>query len=415
MRILFLSFHLPLPEEPGAFRPWMEARLMRDLDCQVTIITSTIQYMTGDDLRGEHRGWCYEEQRDGIRILRVWGLRQYRTSLRRRVFHYLIYAVLTGLAGILRAGRADCIFVGTDPILVTPIARILTKLKNARLVLDERDLYPETALALGVLKPGLATTMISAWQKSMRRKAQRILAATPGIRERLLDLGLPSEQVRVLYNADAYLANCTAMNSEKVESRKLLDGYAPDGAVFIVVYAGGMGRANDVETLLDAAQILRDEHDIGFVLAGDGERRHDYQQRIRTAALNIAMTGPLPRDQARQLIRGADACACAHLYIKQPLFAGALASKTLDYLALGKPIVFCGEGDTVGVIRESQSGICCPQGDAQGMADAFRWLRDHPEERLRMGKAAQKWFTDNVGMRVASAAMAWALDMEKTA
>jgi putative colanic acid biosynthesis glycosyltransferase WcaI len=415
MRIIFLSFHLPLPEEPGAFRPWMEARLMRDLGCEVTVITSAIQYMTGEDLRGGHRGWCFEEKRDGIRILRVWGLRHYRTSIRRRIFHYLIYAVLGGLAGLLKARRADCIFVGTDPIFVTPVARILTKLKAARLVLDERDLYPETALALGVLNTGFTTNMISTWQKSMRRKAQHVLAATPGIRERLLELGLSSERVRVLYNADAYLTSCAALNSEKVESRKLLDGYAPDGADFVVVYAGGMGRANDVDTLLDAAQILRVEHDIGFVLAGDGERRNDYEQRIRAAGLNMVMTGPLPRDQARQLIRGADACACAHLYLKRPLFAGALASKTLDYLALGKPIVFCGEGDTVDVIRKSQSGICCPQGDAQGMADAFRWLRDHPEERLRMGEAAQKWFSDNVGMRAASAAMAWALDREKTA
>ncbi|MHB8425170.1 MAG: glycosyltransferase family 4 protein [Gammaproteobacteria bacterium] len=408
--MLFITFHLPLNEEPGAFRPWMEARLMRDLGCEVIVVTSAIQYMTGTDLRDGRSGWCTAEHRDGIRILRVWGLRNYRANLWRRVLHYLIYASLAGMASLLRAGKADRVFVGTDPVFVTPIARVVARIKGARLVLDERDLYPETALALGVLKPGVLARMISAWQRFMRKRARRILAATPGIRTRLLELKVPTEHVRVLYNADAYLH---AADHGQAGARQLLEHYVPKGTRFIVVYAGGMGRANDVDTLLNAAELLRSEHDIGFVLAGDGERRTDYEQRIRNSGLNAVMTGPLPRNTARQLINGASACACAHKYLKQPLFAGALASKTLDYLALGKAIVFCGEGDTVEVISGAGCGICCPPGDSKGLAEALRWLRDHPEEGVRMGQAARQWFEDHVGMQVASAAMAWALEMEK--
>ena len=410
MKILMITFHLPLQDEPGAFRPWMEARLMRDLGCAVTVVTSAIQYMTGEDLRKGKRGWCTEEEREGIRILRVWGLKHYRTSLWRRLLHYVIYAGLSGLASLARAGNADRIFVGTDPIFITPVARTVARIKRAALVLDERDLYPETALALGVLKPGFMARMISAWQKSMRGRASRILAATPGIRVRLIDLGVPSERVRILYNADAYLV---AGADGQVEARQLLKRYSPQGAKFIVVYAGGMGRANDVGTLLDAAEILRDDRDIGFVLAGDGEHRGDYERRIRDAGLNAVMTGPLPRDAARQIILGA--CACAHMYPKQLLFAGALASKTLDYMALGKPIVFCGEGDTVEVIRAADAGVCCPPGDARSMAEALLWLKEHPEDRLRMAASAQSWFTEHVGKTVALATMAWALELEASA
>ena len=318
MRVLFITFHLPLNEEPGAFRPWMEARLMRDLGCEVIVITSAIQYMTGTDLRGGKIGWCTEEQHEGVRILRVWGMRNYRAGIWRRVLHYLIYASLAGMASLLRAGKADRVFVGTDPVFVTPIARVVARIKGARLVLDERDLYPETALALGVLKPGVLARMISAWQRSMRRRAWRILAATPGIRTRLLELKVPAAHVRVLYNADAYLG---AADHGQAGARQLLEHYAPKGAKFIVVYAGGMGRANDVDTLLKAAELLRDERDIGFVLAGDGERRTNYEQRIRNSGLNVVMTGPLPRNTARQLIKGAGVCACAHKYLKQPLLS----------------------------------------------------------------------------------------------
>lgn len=407
MRVLFITFHLPLNHEPGAFRPWVEARLMRDLGCQVTVITSAIQYMTGEDLRGGERGWCTEEHREGVRILRVWGLRNYRISLWRRLLHYLIYAGLACIAGIVRAGRAERVFVGTDPVVITPVARLIAFLKGARLVLDERDLYPETALALGVLKPSVVAGLVSAWQKSLRKCARRILAATPGIRTRLLELDVPAEQMRVLYNADAYL---DPKDGGQADARQFLQRYAPKDTPFIVAYAGGMGRANDVDTLLAAAELLRGERDIGFVLAGDGERRPEYQQRIRESGLNAVMTGPLPRNQARQIIWGA--CACAHMYPQQPLFAGALASKILDYLALGKPVVFCGEGDTVEVLTTAGAGICCPSGDARKMAEAFRWLRDNPEGRGRMSRAGQHWFSENVGREAASATMAWALELE---
>ncbi|HVA55842.1 MAG TPA: glycosyltransferase family 4 protein [Gammaproteobacteria bacterium] len=408
MQIIILTFHLPLPEEPGAFRPWMEAQLMRDLGCEVTVVTSAIQYMTGTDLRDGKSGWCTEEHRDGIRILRVWGMRNYRMTLWRRLLHYVIYAGLAGMASLVRAGKANRVFVGTDPVFVTPIARIVARVKGAQLVLDERDLYPETALALGVLKPGFVSRAISAWQRSMRRRAQHILAATPGIRTRLLELKVPAERVRVLYNADAYLV---ARDQEQDDARRLLEHYAPKGAKFIAVYAGGMGRANDVDLLLDAAEFFQGERDIGFVLAGDGERRAHYAQRIHAENLNAVMTGPLPRDTARKLIQGAD--ICAHMYPNEPLFAGALASKVLDYMALGKPVVFCGEGDTVEVLTAAGGGICCSSGDAQGLAEAMRQLRDHPKARERMGQAGRKWFMDNVGLQAASATMTWALGLEK--
>ncbi len=413
MKVLFFTFHLPLDHEPGAFRPWMEAQLMRDLGCQVTVITSAIQYMTGEDLRGGRRGWCTEEQQEGIRILRVWGLRNYRRNLWRRLLHYMIYAGLACVAGISRAGKAERVFVGTDPIFITPTARIVARMKGARLVLDERDLYPETALAIGVLKPGLVAKLMSVWQRSMRKRARHILAATPGIRSRLLELEVPAERVRVLCNADVYLHSGEC---EQDSVHQLLGQHAPKEAKFIVVYAGSMGLSNDVKTLLDAAELLCNERDIGFVLAGEGEHRAEYEQRIRDSNLNAVMTGPLPRHEARQIILGACACACAHMYVAQPSFANdALPSKILDYMALGKAVVFCGEGDTANVLTAAGSGICCPPGDARGMAGALRWLRDHPDECNRMGKAAQRWFSENVGRPVASAVMEWALELEQHA
>ncbi len=75
--ILYLTYHLPMEEEPGAFRPWVEARLLRESGFRVTVITSTVQYMTGKVI-GSGTGWCREEMRDDIRILRVWAIMDHR-------------------------------------------------------------------------------------------------------------------------------------------------------------------------------------------------------------------------------------------------------------------------------------------------------------------------------------------------
>ena len=404
MKVLFLSFHLPLAEEPGAFRPWMEARLLRDLGVEVVVLTSSIQYMTGQDLRKGEHGWCTEEVRDGIRILRVWGMRGYRRSVLRRLMHYGVYALLALGAGLWRVGRYDAVFMGTDPIFVTPVGRFLALVKHAKLLLDERDLYPETAIALGVLRPGLMTRGFSLWQRRIRGAASRMLAATPGIRCRLMNTGVYESRVRVLYNADVFLQ---VIQPDTTEIAKMRERYAPRGTRFLVVYAGGLGRANDVDTLLDAARLLRDQEDIGFVVAGDGERREHYAARIRCERLRVGLPGPLPRFEARRLI--AAAAAAAHMYPHEPLFAGALASKTLDYLSLGVPVVFAGSGDTVAVLHDSGGGMAVEPGDAAGLAKAIQTLHNDPAMCLEMGVAGRQWIDKNANKESAMSTMRWLL------
>ena len=75
--VLFLTYHLPLSNEPGAFRPWMEARLLKRAGFSVTVITSGVHYMTGEDTRPSKK-WCSEEWRDGIRILKTWAPSDHR-------------------------------------------------------------------------------------------------------------------------------------------------------------------------------------------------------------------------------------------------------------------------------------------------------------------------------------------------
>ena len=117
--ILFFSYHLPRDDEPGAFRPWMEARLLKKIGFEVTVVTSGVHYMTGKDTR-KGKGWCTEEFDEGIRILKTWAPTGFRRSILRRIFNYLCYTWLAGQASLIKVGKVDRVFTGTDPIVMMP-------------------------------------------------------------------------------------------------------------------------------------------------------------------------------------------------------------------------------------------------------------------------------------------------------
>jgi glycosyltransferase involved in cell wall biosynthesis len=393
--VLFMTYHLPLGSEPGAFRPWMEARLLKAAGYRVTVVTSGRQYMTCQDLR-PGPGWCTEEWVEGIRILRTWGPPDFRRSLWRRLFHYVSYAALGGAAALVKAGPAQRLLVGTDPIVLMPAAYAVAWLKGARLTLDERDLFPETATALGVLKEGRLTRLVFRVQQFFRRRASGLLAATPGIRERLLVYGAPPEKVHLLYNADVFL------DPVKLTAAGGPDVHRLTGRAFVVGYAGVLGLGDDAPTLLRAAARLQDIAELGFIIIGDGEKRREYEDFcLREHIGNVYFLGAKPRQQVLALLAQTDVCL-------QPLyghdyFGNTLTSKTFDYHGLGKPMVFSGHGDTVKLLAASGGGFAVPPEDDAAVARAVRRLYEDPELRQRLGAAARQWFVDNIGQAAARA------------
>ena len=381
--VLFLTYHLPLENEPGAFRPWMEARLLKSSGHDVTVITSGVQYMTGEDIR-PYKAWCTEEIIEGIRILRTWAPKYHRRSLFRRISNYFSYAILGGLAAILKVPKVDRIFAGTDPIFIMPIVYLISLIKHAPMVLDERDLYPETAIALGVMKPGMFAKFFFKLQQFFRKQAIAILAATPGIKRRLIDYGISPQKIFLLYNADAFLNNSlpssgdSSLSLHKLINKKILVGYV-----------GGLGKANDVLTLLKAAMRLKNFKQIGFIIVGSGEKREEYINFCKENNLdNVLFLSAVSRKEARNLIRQLD--ICLHLYPKRKLFKGALASKTFDYLALGKPMIFCGSGDTAELLQKSGGGIAISPEDHRALAEAIKLLVENPSLRKKMGESARQ-------------------------
>jgi colanic acid biosynthesis glycosyl transferase WcaI len=403
--VLFLTYHLPVGEQPGAFRPWMEARLLARTGFVVTVITSGVQYMTGENIRPTS-GWCTEEHIEGIRILKTWAPSDHRRSLFRRVLNYSSFALLAGLIALLKVREVHRVFAGTDPLIMMPIVYLISCVKRAPMIIDERDLYPETVIALGVMREGLFSRMLFAMQQFFRKRAHRIVAATPGIRRKLLDYGFSSEKVRLLYNADVFLHEPSVDGS-----RRCLDLRRLTGKRFLVGYAGGLGPANDIPTLLRSAEHLKNRNDLGVIIIGSGENRHRYINYCEEHDLdNVYFLEAVPRYEARKLVRQMDICVqplCEH-----PHFQHTLTSKTFDYHGLGVPMIVSGEGDTPELLRASGGGLAVGPGDDARLAEAIKFLIQNGSLRRRMGQSAIKWFQENISIESACSVIKSVLNVE---
>jgi glycosyltransferase involved in cell wall biosynthesis len=391
--ILYITYHLPMEEEPGAFRPWVEARLLRDSGYQVTVITSAVQYMTGKMI-GSGRGWCREEIRDGIRILRVWTVSDHRRSLFRRFLNYSVFAVLAAVASFTKTPfRASYLFAATDPIFLMPFFLLISFLKRIPFVLDERDLFPETAIAIGVVKEGWLTRLIFRFQQFMRRGAVSILAATPGIKRRLVSYGHSPDKIHLLFNGDPFLiAPAGSPVPEQVSQYRRQFRC-------LAIYAGGFGHVNDVATIIRAAAELKHREDVGFLIFGGGERLQEYRDLARVLEVtNLFFLGAVPRHTARAVLVMCDIGMQA--LPPDPFFGGTLTSKTFDYFGAGLPLVFAGQGDTTDLLMESGAGLSVPASNAKEMAAAVCRLADDKNLRESQAQAARKWYDGNINPEI---------------
>jgi glycosyltransferase involved in cell wall biosynthesis len=369
----------------------MEARLLRESGFEVTVITSAVHYMTGKFI-GSGRGWCREEMCEGIRILRVWTIPDYRRSIARRILNYSIFALLAAVAAVLKVRkRLNCLFTATDPLFFMPFLLIVAAIKRVPVVLDERDLFPDTAIALGIVREGWLTRLVFAVQQASRRRATSLLTATPGIKRRLVAHGHDPDRIHVLLNADPYL--------NVVERPKVPEAVMQYRSRYrcLIGYAGTLGQADDVETIIRTATELKHRNDMGFLIVGGGERYSEYVDLARKLELqHLLFLGPIPRGITRAILAQCDLGLQA--VPPDQFFTSTLTSKTFDYMGLGVPVIFAGAGDTADLLRESGAGIAVTSLDATEMAAAVIALSDDDARRERMARAANDWYASHISI-----------------
>jgi len=376
--IVFFSHHFPTPDQPGAARPWEFADALAAGGHSVTVVASAAHYMQSE-FDSDADGLWSKQSVDEFELVRVRSVGQYRGGLAMRLCDYALYSVLAFVYAVTDRD-IDTVVTGTPPPFHLPVIYFFAVAAGARFVLDVRDLYPETAVALGLIKRRSIEWVYQQYEQWIWRRADALVVPSEPMVDTLCEAGVSRDRINVVHNA--YNSATIDPDGSEVAVPKWDDE-------FVVAYTGGMGYAPDILTVLDAAARVRDQ-DIRFVFLGDGERKAEYQRRCERQGLdNCTFLQPVPRREVGAYIDRAD--ACVHALPDEDVWELALPNKVFEYMRHGKPVVFAGYGATAELLENVGCGIAVPPGDDAALADAIERLSIKTELTVSMAATAEAY------------------------
>ncbi len=328
------------------------------------------------------------EELHGVTIHRLPTTRYGRARLLGRFFDYATFYVTAVWALLAQLERGDVVVSKTDPPLICIPAALCARLKRARLVNWQQDVFPEIATIL-------AASPLPHWLDALLRRlrdwSMRSAAANVLIGQRMLEYferrGIPPSKLRVIEN----WADGDAIAPKPADASALRAGLGL-GDKFVVCYSGNLGRAHEFETLVAAADRLHDDPAIVFLIIGGGAKMEPLRLAVAAAALRNFMFLPYqPRAELEDSLAAAD----VHLASLLPPLEGLIMpSKLYAVMAAGRPLIFIGDGDgeIARVLREAECGITVAIDGGAELVAAIRLLKDQPQLRSLMGARARESF-----------------------
>ena len=335
----------------------------------------------------------------GVRIHRVWTTQFGRNHLKGRSVDYLSFYLASFLQLIRFIKQGDTLIAKTDPPLISVICMMVARVKGARLVNWIQDLFPELAEVLGIrFANGRVGRALRAIRDHSLRFADLNVAIGDRMADRLRSMGLEEDKIVKIQN----WTDETQIVPIKHAENHLRQQWGIDGQ-FVVGYSGNMGRAHEFKTILDAAELLKDDGRISFLFIGDGKHR-DYLEReaIARGLTSICFQPYQPRDVLPYSLSVTD----LHLVSLRPEMEGLVVpSKFYGIAAAGRPTLFIGhpEGEIASLLDAYQCGVTVEQGDAESLAASIRHLKDRPDALESMGARARQACIASLSRRQARA------------
>jgi colanic acid biosynthesis glycosyl transferase WcaI len=335
----------------------------------VSVLTTTPHYNPGIEAgTWPALGWWWipvvkRSRRGGVRVWHV-VMPDRRTHLLARLVAWAWYHLVSTLVGAgLR--RADAILVCSPPLTIGISAWVLSLVHRAPFVYNVQELYPDIAVRLGVFRPGRLLTGLYGLERFVYRRAARVVAISRGMRQRVLEKGVPADKALFIPNF-VDLATLKPSPADNAFARE----HALTGR-FVVSYAGNLGLAQGMETILDAAAILRDDERVRFVIMGDGLLRRTLAERVAGEALtNVLLLPYQPYERMSEVYSRSDLNLVP---LAADTGADALPSKIYRILACEGPILAIAdeESDLASFVIESRCGIVVAPGNPRALAAAI--------------------------------------------
>jgi len=366
MRVIFLTQYFPPETGAPQNRLLATARSMQAHGANVTVLTAMPNY-PGNRVQEGYRGRLYmHETMEGLSVQRAWIFVPNSRGMVPRLCNYFSFVISSLVVGLVKLKRSDVLFVESPPLFLGITAMLLARAKGAKLVFNVSDLWPESAVQLGLVTNRTLIRWSTALEMRCYRKAALITGQTQGI---VTDIRrrCPGKNVLWVPNGVDLAAIGATSGTDPKEARARLGIGTND---LVLAYAGIIGHAQGLEVILHAAALLRDRRDIHFLLLGDGpEKAKLIALKEELGDVNVRFVDRMPRAELLRSMRAVDAVVVP--LRKNDLFKGAIPSKIFEALALSKPLLLGVEGEAKDLfIEQGRGGLAFEPENARALADA---------------------------------------------
>lgn len=363
MNIIVVYQYYQSTNAPGVSLIYTWTQHLAELGHDVTVVTGETGYMhCNKPTLPWYRRIIRKERIGKVQVCRTYTYSGLHKNYLCRLLSFISFSLSSAIALFFRK-KPDVIIGSSPPIFPIFSTWVVCKIRRIPFILEVRDLWPESAVQMGILKSKPLINIMTWMEKILYSQARTIIALTDGIRKNICDRGWPKEKVMLV----TCCVDTTQLYPDIESGLEIRKRYNLEGKK-IILYFGALGEANNIPVILRAAKCLAQNKDIVFMLVGDGMKRKEIEKSVEEMQLtNLILHKAVPKDQARAYINAADLCIVTLLDI--PLFDGALPTKLFDYMACNKPILCGVAGEAKQLIEKAQSGLIFAPNNEKQLAD----------------------------------------------
>jgi len=381
MHICFLSNYFPPEVNAPATRLYEHGRQWVADGHRVDVLTSIPNFPEGEVYEG-YENTLTTEERDGMHVTRVPMYVSPNEGIVGRVLSYVSFMV----SACFYARRCETpdVLVATSPQFFAAIAGFLiARWKNVPFVLEIRDLWPESVVAVGAMDRNPIIRFFEWVERALYRHSDRIVVVTQAFKTEIAEKGIDPGKIDVIKNGvktDQWQVCPDEKRVQTLARKHDLEGK------FVASYIGTIGMAHRADILLEAAQRCEDP-DIVFMVVGTGAERKKLEARQAELQLeNFRLVDKVPKDTVPYLLHLSDV-SVVHL-CDDPLFETVIPSKMFEAMAARTPIVLGVRGESRAIVEEAEAGIPIPPEDPEALVTAVRRLKENADLHAHLGENA---------------------------
>lgn len=371
MRILFLSHYFPPEVNAPATRTFEHCQQWVAHGHQVTVVSCVPHHPMGKVYPGYKNKFFQVEEKEGIKAIKVLTYVTANSGFLKRTFNYVFYMVIVTLIAPF-IGKSDVV-ISTSPQFFNGLAGyFVSRIKRCPWVLEIRDLWPESILAVGAIKNPKAIRFLEWLERFVYRKADHIVPVTYAFKEHIQQHGGDENNITVIRNG---------VNFDLFKLQGKNKDYAKKIGVenkFVASYVGTHGMAHGLMTILHAAEELKENPDIVFLMIGDGaEKQTLIEEKNKRQLDNVIMLDQQPKEEMPNIWSISDVSLV--LLKKQDLFLTVIPSKIFETMAMKKPVILGVRGESQQLIEEAEAGICIEPENVDELVAAVNKLYEDTE------------------------------------